>query len=151
MTREENGMRWIAIDEESGTGLIMEDGEIQTLCFGHLLAEDGTLQRDVGNDTLQYDGQANVEDDEFQMFDFDLGFQASVEWDGSRYIMVEENEMESKTYKTETAAKRAANKPYNPVVVELSDGSFDWYPLGHPLPEDAVKVSFWTVNQWRKV
>ncbi len=62
-----------------------------------------------------------------------------------------ENEMqEQKTYRTETAAKRAASKPHTPVIVELSDGTFDWFPLGHPLPKGAHKVSFWSINQWRK-
>lgn len=55
----------------------------------------------------------------------------------------------TKTYRTETGAKRAANKAYNPVIVKLSDGGFDFFPLGHPLPQGAVKVSFWSVNQWR--
>ncbi len=59
--------------------------------------------------------------------------------------------METKTYGTETGAKRAAAayKGYNPVIVELADGSFDWFPLGHPLPQGAVKVSFWSGVQWR--
>jgi hypothetical protein len=59
--------------------------------------------------------------------------------------------MQQKTYATEAAAKRAASKPHNPVVAEMPDGTFDWFPLGHPLPEGAVKVSFWSINQWRRV
>jgi hypothetical protein len=59
--------------------------------------------------------------------------------------------MQTKNYRTEAAAKRAASKAHSPVIVELADGSFDWFPLGHPLPEGAVKVSFWSVNQWRRV
>lgn len=55
-----------------------------------------------------------------------------------------------KSYGTEAAAKRAANKAYGPVVVELKDGSFDWFPQGHPLPEGAIKVSQWVINSWRK-
>lgn len=55
----------------------------------------------------------------------------------------------TKTYRTEGAAKRAANNALSPVVVQLQDGSFDWFPQGHPLPQGAVKVSFYQVNQWR--
>lgn len=54
----------------------------------------------------------------------------------------------TKTYRTETQAKRAANKAHSPVIVELHDGSFDWFPAGHPLPQGAVKVSQYVISQW---
>lgn len=56
-----------------------------------------------------------------------------------------------KTYRTEATAKRAANKAYDPAIVELKDGSYDWFPLGHPLPQGALIISRWVVNSWRKV
>lgn len=56
---------------------------------------------------------------------------------------------EEKTYATEAAAKRAANKAYTPAIVELSNGSFDWFPAGHPIPQGSTIVSRWVVNQWR--
>ncbi len=55
----------------------------------------------------------------------------------------------AKTYRSETAAKRAANNAHSPVVVQLADGSFDWFPVGHPLPQGAVKVSQYVISQWR--
>jgi len=36
-------------------------------------------------------------------------------------------------YKTELAAKRAANKFLNPVVARMGNGQYDWFPKGHPL------------------
>ncbi len=58
---------------------------------------------------------------------------------------------QEKTYRTETAAKRAANNAYSPVVAVLADGSYDWFPAGHPMPQGAQKVSGWVVNQWRAI
>jgi hypothetical protein len=40
--------------------------------------------------------------------------------------------MEGK-YFTELAAKKGASKFSNPCIVRFSDGSFDWFPLGHPI------------------
>ncbi len=55
---------------------------------------------------------------------------------------------QEKTYRTETAAKRAANNAYSPVVAVLADGSYDWFPAGHPLPQRAVMICHWVVNHW---
>ena len=59
--------------------------------------------------------------------------------------------MQTKTYSTQTGAKRAANKAYSPVVAQLSDGTYDWFPQGHPLPQGAYKVSAWVINHWQSV
>lgn len=40
--------------------------------------------------------------------------------------------MEGK-YKSESAARKARNKNLNTVIVEFSDGMFDWFPQGHPI------------------
>ena len=42
----------------------------------------------------------------------------------------------SGTHKSESAAKHAANKKLNSVVVKFSDGTFDWFPQGHPIGEN---------------
>lgn len=59
--------------------------------------------------------------------------------------------MEEKTYKSEAAAKRAANKTYSAAIVELKDGRYGWFPLGHPIPQGSVIVSRWVVSMWRVV
>ncbi len=61
-------------------------------------------------------------------------------------------------YKTEIGAKRAANKNLNPIVARLSDGTYDWFPQGHPIgryengqfvkDSDARIVARW--NPWKK-
>ena len=62
-------------------------------------------------------------------------------------------------YKTEAGAKRAANKNLNPVVARMGDGTYDWFPQGHPIgstdhngnfikDSGAVIVARW--NSWKK-
>jgi hypothetical protein len=38
-------------------------------------------------------------------------------------------------YRTEIGAKRAAGNEANACIVRFADGSFDWFPLGHPIGE----------------
>ena len=47
--------------------------------------------------------------------------------------------MQTKTYTTETAAKKAAARAY---------GRYVWSYGGHPLPQGARTVSRWGMNQW---
>lgn len=58
---------------------------------------------------------------------------------------------EAKTYRTEVGAKRVATNATSPVIVELSNGTYDWFPKGHPLPQGAIIISQWVINQWREV
>ncbi len=66
-------------------------------------------------------------------------------------------------YKTEIGAKRAANKNLNSVVVRFPDGSYDWFPPGHPVGEyvgggrfvkavpdrDYINVAQWDVYRYK--
>lgn len=45
-------------------------------------------------------------------------------------------------YKSELAAKRAANKNLNSVIVCYRDGSFDWFPHGSPVGEFNSRGNF---------
>jgi hypothetical protein len=57
--------------------------------------------------------------------------------------------MQTKTYTTETAAKKAAARAYGPTIVRLANGRYVWSHGGHPLPQGARTVSRWGMNQWR--
>ena len=57
--------------------------------------------------------------------------------------------MQTKTYTTETAAKKAAARAYSPAIVQLANGRYVWSHAGHPLPQGAHMVSRWGMNQWR--
>jgi hypothetical protein len=57
--------------------------------------------------------------------------------------------MQTKTYTTETAAKKAAAKAYSPAIVRLANGRYTWSHAGYPLPQGARMVSRWGINQWR--
>lgn len=43
--------------------------------------------------------------------------------------------MKQGKYNTEIGAKRAARFYHNSCIVLFRDGSFDWFPLGHPIGE----------------
>jgi hypothetical protein len=45
--------------------------------------------------------------------------------------------MQTKTYTTETEAKKAAAKGYSPAVVRLANGRYAWFHAGQPLPQGA--------------
>jgi hypothetical protein len=57
--------------------------------------------------------------------------------------------MQTKTYTTETAAKKAVARAYSPVIVRLANGRYALGHAGHPLPQGAHAVSRWGINQWR--
>jgi hypothetical protein len=57
--------------------------------------------------------------------------------------------MQTKTYTTETGAKKAAARAYSPTIVRLANGRYNWFHAGQPLPQGARTVSRWGVNQWR--
>ncbi len=57
--------------------------------------------------------------------------------------------MQTKTYTTETGAKKAAARAYRPAIVRLANGRYAWFHAGYPLPQGAHTVSRWDVNQWR--
>jgi hypothetical protein len=64
-------------------------------------------------------------------------------------------------YKSELAAKRAANKELNPVIARFLDNSYDWFPAGHPIGHfDATKqfvkddceiVARFSFGDWKSV
>ena len=57
--------------------------------------------------------------------------------------------MQTKTYTTETAARKAAARAYRPAIVRLANGRYVWSHAGYPLPQGAHTVSRWDANQWR--
>jgi hypothetical protein len=57
--------------------------------------------------------------------------------------------MQTKTYTTETAAKKAAARAYSPTIVRLANGRYVWSHGRDPLPRGARTVSRWGMNQWR--
>ena len=57
--------------------------------------------------------------------------------------------MQTKTYTTETGAKKAAARGYRPAIVRLANGRYAWLHAGYPLPQGAHMVSRWGINQWR--
>ncbi len=56
--------------------------------------------------------------------------------------------MQTKTYTTETAAKKAAARAYGPAIVRLANGRCVWSHGRHLLPQGARTVSRWGMNQW---
>ena len=58
--------------------------------------------------------------------------------------------MQTKTYTTETGAKKAAARAYRPAIVRLANGRYVWLHAGYPLPQGARTVSRWGINQWRE-
>ncbi len=57
--------------------------------------------------------------------------------------------MQTKTYTTETGAKKAAARAYSPAIVRLANGRYAWLHPGQPLPQGARTVSRWGINRWR--
>jgi hypothetical protein len=58
--------------------------------------------------------------------------------------------VQTKTYTTETGAKKAAARAYRPAIVRLANGRYVWLHDGYPLPQGARMVSRWGINQWRE-
>ena len=57
--------------------------------------------------------------------------------------------MQTKTYTTETEAKKAAARAYRPAIVRLANGRYACLQAGYPLPQGARAVSRWGTNRWR--
>jgi hypothetical protein len=58
--------------------------------------------------------------------------------------------VQTKTYTTETGAKKAAARAYSPTIVRLPNGRYAWCHAGHPLPQGVRTVSHWdSNNRWR--
>ena len=57
--------------------------------------------------------------------------------------------MQTKTYTTETGAKKAAARAYRPAIVRLPNGRYACFQAGDILPQGARPVSRWGMNQWR--
>jgi hypothetical protein len=57
--------------------------------------------------------------------------------------------MQTKTYTTERAAKKAAARAYRPAIVRLANGRYVWFHAGYPLPQGARMVSRWGMTRWR--
>jgi len=55
----------------------------------------------------------------------------------------------TKTYTTETGAKKAAARGYSPAIVRLANGRYAWLHAEQPLPQGARTVSRWGINRWR--
>jgi hypothetical protein len=57
--------------------------------------------------------------------------------------------METRTYTTEVAAKKAAARTYRPAVVRLPNGRYACFQAGDVLPQGARAVSRWGTDRWR--
>jgi hypothetical protein len=57
--------------------------------------------------------------------------------------------MQTRTYTTEEAAKKAAARAYRPAIVRLPNGRYACFQAGDILPQGARAVSRWGTNQWR--
>jgi hypothetical protein len=57
--------------------------------------------------------------------------------------------MQTRTYTTEVAAKKAAARAYRPAIVRLPNGRYACFQAGDPLPQGARAVSRWGTNRWR--
>jgi hypothetical protein len=57
--------------------------------------------------------------------------------------------METRTYATEVAAKKAAARAYRPAVVRLPNGRYACFQAGDVLPPGARAVSRWGTDRWR--
>ncbi len=49
--------------------------------------------------------------------------------------------VQTKTYTTETGAKKATARAYSPAIVRLSNGRYAWFHAGQPLPQGARPIS----------
>jgi hypothetical protein len=57
--------------------------------------------------------------------------------------------VQTKTYTTETEAKKAAARAYRPAIVRLPNGRYSCIQAGDTLPQGARAVSRWGTNRWR--
>jgi hypothetical protein len=57
--------------------------------------------------------------------------------------------MQTKTYATETGAKKAAARAYRPAILRLANGRYACFHAGDALPQGARAVSRWGTNQWQ--
>ena len=57
--------------------------------------------------------------------------------------------VQTKTYTTEVAAKKAAAMAYRPAILRLPNGRYTCFYAGDALPQGARAVSRWGSNQWR--
>ena len=57
--------------------------------------------------------------------------------------------METRTYTTEEAAKKAAARAYSPAIVRLPNGRYACFQAGDILPQGAHAVSRWATDRWR--
>jgi len=48
-----------------------------------------------------------------------------------------QTKMQTKTYTTETEAKKAAARAYRPAIVRLASGRYVCFQAGYPLPQGA--------------
>jgi hypothetical protein len=55
----------------------------------------------------------------------------------------------TRTYTTETEAKKAAARAYRPAIVRLPNGRYSCIQAGDTLPQGARAVSRWGTNRWR--
>jgi hypothetical protein len=57
--------------------------------------------------------------------------------------------METRTYTTEVAAKKAAARAHRPAIVRLPNGRYACFQAGDVLPQGARAVSRWGTDRWR--
>jgi hypothetical protein len=57
--------------------------------------------------------------------------------------------METRTYTTVVAAKKAAARAYRPAIVRLPNGRYACFQAGDVLPRGARAVSRWGTDRWR--
>ena len=57
--------------------------------------------------------------------------------------------VQTRTYTTETEAKKAAARAYRPAIVRLPNGRYACIQAGDTLPRGARAVSRWGTNRWR--
>ena len=58
-------------------------------------------------------------------------------------------EMTTRTYTTEVAAKKAAARDYRPAILRLPNGRYACFQAGDALPQGARAVSRWGTDRWR--
>jgi len=56
--------------------------------------------------------------------------------------------VQTKTYTTEVAAKKAAARAYRPAIVRLPNGRYACFQAGGILPQGARAVSRWGSDRW---
>ena len=57
--------------------------------------------------------------------------------------------VQTRTYTTETGAKKAAARGYRPAIVRLPNGRYACVQAGDTLPQGASAVSRWGTHRWR--